>query len=55
MIIGDFNLESVAVTPYEAYPELIVDPDTVLSFAVAPQWFHAISGKKAKSESILAA
>ena len=48
MIIGDFNLECVAVTPYEAYPELIVNPDTVLSFAVAFQWFQAIAGKKSQ-------
>ena len=48
MIVGDFYLECVAVTPYEAYPELIVDPDAVLPFAVALQWFQAISGKKSQ-------
>ena len=46
MIIGDFDLECVAVTPNEAYPELIIDPDTVLSCTVALQRFQAIAGEK---------
>jgi len=48
MIIGYFNLECVAVTPYEACPVLIVDPDTVLSSAVTFERFQAIAGKKSK-------
>jgi hypothetical protein len=48
MIIGDFSLECVAVTPYEADPILIVDPDTMLPCAVPLERFKAISGKKSK-------
>jgi hypothetical protein len=46
MIIGDFDLECVAVTPIEAYPELIIDPDTALSCTVALQWLQTIVRKK---------
>jgi hypothetical protein len=48
MIIGDFHLESVALTPYEADPVLIVDPDAVLSCAVSFERFQAIAGEKGK-------
>lgn len=48
MIIGDFNFRCVTVAPYEAYPELIVNPDTVLSFAAALKWLQAIAGKKSQ-------
>jgi hypothetical protein len=48
VVIGDFNLKCVAVTPNEADPELIVDPDTMLSFAVALQCFQAISREKSQ-------
>ncbi len=53
MVICDFNLVCIAVTPHEADPELIVDPDAVLSFAVALQWFQAIAGKKSKIRDYL--
>jgi hypothetical protein len=48
MIIGDFNLECIAVTPYEADPELVVDPNAVLSGAVTLERFQAIAGKNRK-------
>ena len=53
MVIGDFNLKCVAVTPNEAYPELIVDPDTMLSFAVALQCFQAISREKSQIRELI--
>jgi hypothetical protein len=46
MIIGDFGLECVAIMPNEAYSELIIDPDTMLSCTVALQRFQPIAGKK---------
>jgi hypothetical protein len=46
MIIGDFNFECVAVTPYEADPVLIVDPDAVLSCAVTFEYFQVIAWEK---------
>lgn len=48
MIIGDFNLECIAVTPYEADPELVIDPDAVLSGAVTLERFQAIAGENRK-------
>jgi hypothetical protein len=48
MIIGDFDLECIAVMPYEADPELIVDPDAVLSSAVTLERFQAIAGENRK-------
>jgi hypothetical protein len=53
VVIGDFNLKCVAVPPNEAYPELIVDPDTMLSFAVALQCFQAISREKSQIRELL--
>jgi hypothetical protein len=46
VIIGDFNLERLAVSPDKTYPELVVDPDTVLSFAIAFQCFQMIAREK---------
>jgi len=48
MIIGDFHLECIAVPPDEADSILIVDPDAVLSCAVAFEGFQAITGEKSK-------
>lgn len=45
MIIGDLNVESVAVTPYEADPVLVVDPNAMLPFSVTFESFQAIAGK----------
>ncbi len=35
MVIHDFNIEHIAVLPFEAYAPLLVDPDAVLARAVA--------------------
>ena len=48
MIIGDFHLECVALSPDEADSILIVDPDAVLSCAIALKRFQAIAGEKSK-------
>jgi|WetSurMetagenome_2_1015567.scaffolds.fasta_scaffold07475_9 hypothetical protein len=48
MIIDDFDVLSVGIGPSETYPELIVDPDTVLSFPVAFKSFQSIPGRDAK-------
>jgi hypothetical protein len=42
VIVNDFNIECLAVLPRKANPPLIVDADTVLSFAIAFQCFEAI-------------
>jgi hypothetical protein len=53
MIIGDFNLERIAVSPDKAYPELVVNPDTVLSFAITFQWFQVVAGEKTHIRELL--
>jgi len=45
MVIRNFNLEGIAITPYEADSVLVVDPDAVLSCAVALERFQAIAGE----------
>jgi hypothetical protein len=48
VVIGDFNLKCVAVTPNGAYSELIIHPNAMLSFTVALQCFKAISRGKSQ-------
>jgi hypothetical protein len=48
MIIHDFDLLSAGIGPSETDPELVVDPDAVLSFPVAFKSFQAIPGRDAK-------
>lgn len=40
MIVGDFDIVGVTVSPYEADAPLVVDPDCVLAFAVALKRFQ---------------
>ena len=42
MIIHDLNVSRIPVVPDKANPELIVDPDAVLSLSVPVQRFEAI-------------
>lgn len=42
MVIDNLHLVSVAFSPNEADTPLIIDPNTVLSFAVAAERFEAI-------------
>ena len=44
MIIRYSNVVRVSVGPAEAYSPLIVNPDAVLSSAIANQFFQSISG-----------
>ena len=47
VIIHDLSLEHVAVTPDEANPPLVVDPDAVLTGSVSHQRFQPISRRLA--------
>jgi len=42
VVVSNFNIRGIAVTPYEADPPLIVDPDTVLPFSIALQHLQPI-------------
>jgi hypothetical protein len=42
MIVDYLNIVSIVAAPQEAYPPLIIDADTVLTFTVALQCFQAI-------------
>jgi hypothetical protein len=48
MIIRDFDLVSVTVTPEKADPILVVDADAVLSRSVPFERLQSISGKDRK-------
>ena len=48
MIIHDFDVLSAGIGPSETDPELVVDPDAVLSFPVALKSFQTISRRDAK-------
>jgi hypothetical protein len=48
MIIDDFDIFSAGIGPSETHPELIIDPDAVLSFSIAFKSFQTISGRNAK-------
>jgi len=36
VIVDNLNVKRIAIRPNEANPELIIDPDTVLSYPVPP-------------------
>lgn len=46
MVIGDLYLLGGAIVPDKTDPPLIVDPDAVLSFAVALERFEAVAGRR---------
>ena len=43
MIIHDFNVYGAGTSPTETHPKLVVDPDAVLSRAVALQCFQPVA------------
>jgi hypothetical protein len=43
MVVHDLNLIGVIIPPKEANPELVVDPDAVLTRSVPLQGFQAIA------------
>ena len=45
VIVHDFNVVSVAVSPHETETPLIVNPNAVLPRSVAMQCFQAIAGR----------
>ena len=44
MVVDDFHLVGVAVTPTKANPPLIVDADAVLTFPISTQCFQTVAG-----------
>ena len=48
MIVGDFHIQGIAVSPAEADPPLIVDPDAVLTLSIPGQLFKAIPGRNSQ-------
>jgi hypothetical protein len=45
MVIRDFHVKSVALTPFKTNPPLIVDPNTVLSFPIPSESFQTVTGR----------
>ena len=48
MIIDDFDVLSAGIGPSETHPELIVNPDAVLSFSISLKSFQTIPRWNAK-------
>jgi hypothetical protein len=48
MVVGNFDLECVAVFPDKANPELIIDPYAELTISFGLQNFQAVPGRNAK-------
>jgi hypothetical protein len=49
MVVGYFNIIGVSVFPSKADPPLIVDPDTVLTLAVALQGLEPVTRRDFKA------
>jgi hypothetical protein len=45
MVINNFDIFRTGITPAEANPELPVDPNAVLTLAIAMQWLQHITGR----------
>jgi len=45
MIIDDFNIVCISFSPNKTESPLLVDPDTVLPFAITVQRFQAVAGR----------
>jgi hypothetical protein len=43
VIVGDLDLESIALPPDEANSPLVIDPNAVLALAVAREFFEVVS------------
>lgn len=48
MIVDDFNIVGITVTPNETNPPLVIDANGMLTFAIAVQRFQPVTGRGAK-------
>jgi hypothetical protein len=48
VVVDDFNVIGVAVSPKKADPPLIVNPNTILSFAISGKALEAVAGWDSK-------
>ena len=55
MVIHDLDFESVSIRPTEADAPLVIDPDAVLSLAIARQGLRRLPGMAPRSDSAAAA
>lgn len=55
MVIGNLNLEGIAILPAETDPVLIIDPDAVLPSPVSLQQFKAIRRWRSKIPQLVRA
>ena len=53
MIVYDLDVPCRASAPFEAYPPLIIDADTVLSAPIAVQSFKAVAGRNPQIVELL--
>jgi hypothetical protein len=48
VVISDFNVVSVSVTPDEAHAKLVINPDRVLSLSIPEQRLQAVAWRNSK-------
>ena len=48
MIVNNFNLKNLTITPRKTNPPLIIDPDAVMPFPVSFQGFQPVAGGNAQ-------
>jgi hypothetical protein len=48
VIVRDLDIKSVAIFPYEANPELIINPNAELAFAICLQSLQTVAGRNSK-------
>jgi hypothetical protein len=53
VVIGDFNLGGVALFPAETNSPLVIDPNRMLSFAIAFQELEPVAGRGSQIMQIL--
>lgn len=53
MIIDEFYVVRIAVTPPKAYSPLLVDSDAMLPRAIAHETFQSVAGRNAKIAQLL--
>lgn len=52
MIVDDFHIVTMALTPYKTDSPLIIDPNRVLPFPIASQCFQLISRRRGQNTQL---
>ena len=53
MVVANFDVVSIPIDPSKAYSPLVVDPDRMLAFSIAPQLLQPIARRYAQVTEIV--